>query len=228
MLKFGTGVASLGILGYGVHKYFNSNKSSSTELSKISLKRSQELNKWGFHIVNLTPHTLSLFNKDNKHMTDILPEAKEYQLRLVNEKDEATNLPKVSILSNSYNVINRDLCNAEYYDDWLGGDYVRVFTNVREPTSYNKIEGVDNFPKHWNTRDIVTSTMVAEYIMKNRKKYANICRYVLTPDTDPRNVVRDETGKIKGVKGFVYYGNLSNRAIEEHEFHKREEKVKDK
>lgn len=31
----------------------------------------------------------------------------------------------------------------------------------------------------------------------------------MVPDTNPKNVVRNSEGQIIGVKGLIYYGNLS-------------------
>jgi hypothetical protein len=137
-------------------------------------------------IINLTPHNISIYNKDEKHAIDILPEKKKYQLRLVNKNMEKENSADVILSVNS----------------------TRIITSITEPIYYDTVEGIDELPDYYKNWDIITSPMVAEYIMKNQNKYKNKCRNIFTPDTDPKSVVRDESGKIIGIKRLVFYGCL--------------------
>lgn len=76
---------------------------------------------------------------------------------------------------------------------------------IRYISEYTKLSGVE---EDLSENDIIVSSLVAEFLMKNRGKYKWFCKRVLVPDTDPKSVIRDEDGKIIGIRAFIQYGRL--------------------
>lgn len=131
---------------------------------------------------------------------------KNKQLRL-SSKALTSEVISHEFTANDYTIHDEDSC-CTHYDDWLGGDYMVGNIQISNKIEYDTISGLDDNKLDGCT--IVVSAIVAEYLMKNKDKYWNLCNYVMVPDTNPRNVVRNDEGQIIGVKGLIYYSNLSN------------------
>ena len=213
----------IGYLGYSAYKKFNKN-SSENEIIKLE----------NLFVKNLTPHKISIYSDDNKFLYSLKPEDKKYQLRLVSDKESTSE--NIELLSLNYEESFLTLKNTEegkkliekyklwgWYDDWFGGDYISAKIPIKHPVKYSKVEGLDEVINdsinHYRNEgfngvphkyDFIVSTMVADYLMKNKEKYKYSCHKVLVPDTNPGSVVRDEDGKILGVKGLICYGDLSD------------------
>jgi hypothetical protein len=196
-LGVGTFLTSLGCIGYHCiksKKSENTNKIISIDELPLSL----------MYIKNLTPHKLSFYEEEDKHICDIEPVDKADQLRLSSNK---SNKSITHIFhTNDCSVYDEDKC-SKYYNLELDDDYINGKIQISDKVEYDTITGLNDTKYIGET--IVVSSMVAEYLMKNKEKYWGLCKFVMVPDTNPKNVVRNREGQIIGVKGLIYYGNLS-------------------
>jgi hypothetical protein len=187
------------LAGYFYNK--NSNK-------KEIIKRSYELNDLA--VLNLTPNNINLYDSEKKLLVSLKPEDPKIQLRLTSDENSDSTLCR--IFSNNYENINRHPHVLESYDDWLGGHYISTSIPIKKPIEYKKIDGIDELrnlmKKNYSGYSIIVSSMVADYLIKNKSDYKNLCNHVLVPDTNPQNVVRNDKRTILGVTGLIDYGPL--------------------
>lgn len=98
-----------------------------------------------------------------------------------------------TIPSSGHNV-RVDSKPQEHVEDLtLNNNKIPVFT----PPSYTKVTGL---PDDINGRDIIVSSITGDQFVKENLDFP---QRVLVPDTGPNSCVRDEAGKILGVKRFI-------------------------
>lgn len=77
--------------------------------------------------------------------------------------------------------------------------------NASIPTITISYDGVEGLPDPDSVDFIIVSSIVASVIKSNKSLYDVWRGKILVPDTSPASVVRDNDGRILGVRRFIRY-----------------------
>lgn len=77
-------------------------------------------------------------------------------------------------------------------------EYEKTVVPIFSPADYTTCEGIEDIDI--TGKDLIVSWVCGEGLMKERKDFPH---RILNPDTGPDSVVRDEQGKIIGVRRFI-------------------------
>jgi hypothetical protein len=207
LLLIASGISLTGFSFSLLAKYFFYKKINLYNKKETTAKN-DNMNNTG--VLNLTPHNINLYDSEKKLLVSLKPEDPKFQLRLTNDEKPVSDF--IRIFSNNYDnkITHPDV--GENYDDWLNGNYVSVKIPIKKPIEYTKIDGINELKNltsnNYYGYSIIVSSMVAEFLIKNKSNYKYLCNHVLVPDTNPQNVIRDDKGIILGVTGFIDYGTL--------------------
>ena len=214
MTHFGTGFISCisGVVAYNLM----------SKSSKKCIKAKENTILSSYSVLNLTPHTVNLYDNFKNLLFGIKTESKEMQLRLVTNQEVPNNMTTSKIVTNNFDF---DFTKKDEYfmKDQLvlhnvdrdQNDYIYGSIPVQSPVIYDKVEGIDNLRNYLSSESgedydtIIVSAMVAEFMINHKEDFADMNINVLVPNSDPKNVVRDDKGVILGVTGFIDYGRLT-------------------
>lgn len=215
MNAFGAGIVGCAI---GSTSYYLASKYA----KKCDKEYSLPQNSFEYSVLNLTPHSVKLYDDSKNLLFGFKAEDKDMQLRLVMT---GASTKSEMFLFGSFNYeFDHSKQNESYLQDrqiseissWNDGqgDFVRGFLPVKAPVVYDKIEGIEKLREHLKKyrgmyNSIIVSMMVAEFMTEHKEDFADLNLRVLVPDSDPKNSVRDDKGMILGVKGFIDYGRLT-------------------
>jgi len=221
MNSIGSGLIgyAAGFLTFGLVKSYFMNKSSTKKSEPL---KSGVLANVEHSVLNLTPHSINLYDDASNLLFGIKPDEKKMQLRLVSSQVvENEQGCMYGVLSYNYDFdftkqLETFMKDRNVYSNNIGsGDFVYGKIPMRSPVVYDKVEGIDQLREYLKMdysgtySSIVVSMMVAEYLISHKEEFSDLKVHVLVPDSDPKNVVRDTKGAMIGVKGFVSYGKLT-------------------
>jgi hypothetical protein len=211
MNMFGAGIAGC-VIGSSVSFFVN--RYTKKDGKEYSLPEKS----FSYCVLNLTPHTVKLYDDSENLLFGFKPEDKDMQLRLVmsNKTSEKSDMFSFGTFNYEYHFSKK---NESYLEDrkimlWNDGlgKFVTGFLPVKAPVVYDKIEGIEKLREHlkkYRDNSIIVSMMVAEFMMEHKNDYSDLDVRILVPDPDPKNSVHDDKGMILGVKGFIDYGKLT-------------------
>jgi hypothetical protein len=214
--RLGAGISfCVGVLGYAAGFTTSSLLNNTT---KKNMKKEEPLSDY-HSVLNLTPHCINLYDSTKKFLFGIKAEQKDMQLRLVNTEESIENKHTSQIVSYNYEfdfTKPRDEYSLQHVVLQNNGEGEFVLGSpipVRKPIVYNKVEGIEQLREFIKKNDsytsIIVSMMVADYMLSHKEEFSDLKLNVLVPDSDPKSSVRDGSGMILGVKGFIDYGSLT-------------------
>ena len=206
-----------GCIGFaGLSSLYLLNKYVKTKPTVPVLK--QESNRYA--VVNLTPHSINLYDESNNLLFKIKAEKPDRQLRISSSQQPDTD-EMYTIISSEYEYdresLDKDFMKDRkiwtYYHDTDCTNYISGLIPVKKPVKYDTLDGAVELRNHLKYYHgpyaIIVSMMVAEFMINHKKEFMDLNVKILVPNSDPKNSVRDSNGMIIGVKGFIDYGELS-------------------
>ena len=204
-----------------ISKFFGYNQMRKTAKKCINPKENTILSSYS--VLNLTPHTINLYDNSKNLLFGIKTESKEMQLRLVTNQEANKNTTTSKIVTNNvdFDFTKKDELFMKNQLILLNNvdrdhiDYIYCSIPVQNPVVYDKVEGIENLRKYLSLESgedydtIIVSAMVAEFMINHKEDFADMNINVLVSNPDPKNIVRDEKGIILGVEGFINYGRLA-------------------
>lgn len=212
MNALGTGIVGCAI---GSTAYYLASKYA----KKCSKEHSLPQNSFHYTVLNLTPHTVKLYDDSKNFLFGFKAEDKDMQLRLVmtNKTSEKSNMFSFGSFNYEYDFTKQEesYLRDRKISSWNDGqgDFVNGFLPVKSPVIYDKIEGIEQLREYLKKyrgiyNSVIVSMMVAEFMIRHKEDYTDLNVRILVPDSDPKNSVRDDKGMILGVKGFIDFGRL--------------------
>lgn len=202
---------------YLMNRY--SNFTNNTKSVKTpSIEKPRNMPYWP---LNLTPHSINIYDDSDNFLFGIKPEDAKMQLRISSSKSsDKEKLYEFQTSNFEWDGKNCDeSCFTKrnihsLYNHHVDLQILYGTIPVKERVVYDTLDGIDELRTVLKDTDrpnaIIVSTMVAEFMMENMEKYNDLEIDVLVPNSDPKSSVRDKkTGSILGVRSLINYGKLT-------------------